>query len=334
LLNPDYIEDLIAKTLSGEASASELDELNAWLGASLENRKHFEQAQKLIGAAESLPSELPVNTDAAWDKVRAQLHANRDAGKIRNRHPRPQAWSWLRVAAMIVLLAGSGYGIYHLLNRETIQEEFIASTDVPVTRTLPDSTEVVLNRHSKIEYAFSKEKRQVTLTGEAYFDLAPDPGRPFEVQTGALTIRDIGTAFNVQAMEGGDTVLVYVATGEVILMGKSGTTLRVAGGDRAAYIRSRDELLELAMADTNALSWKTKVFVFENAGLESVAQKISEVYGIHIEVAESARSCRITATFVNETVDNMIDIIAETLQITVRRENDRVILEGGACVEQ
>jgi ferric-dicitrate binding protein FerR (iron transport regulator) len=77
---------------------------------------------------------------------------------------------------------------------------------------LPDGSKVVLNANSKLEYppGFSNNTREVYLDGEAYFDIAHDPGKPFIVHTGSISTRVLGTAFNINAYRSQQFVEVTV----------------------------------------------------------------------------------------------------------------------------
>jgi hypothetical protein len=81
--------------------------------------------------------------------------------------------------------------------------------------TLPDGSRVFLNSESSISYPefFSKDKREISLTGEAFFDVTRDENRPCIIHSGNVVTKVLGTSFNIQAFDGKD-ILVTVATGK------------------------------------------------------------------------------------------------------------------------
>jgi ferric-dicitrate binding protein FerR (iron transport regulator) len=166
--------------------------------------------------------------------------------------------------------------------------------------TLPDGTKVWLNAASSLTYptAFTGHDRMVQMTGEAYFEIAHDSRKPFKVEAGGQTIEDIGTQFNVNAytdepaqvttlLEGaakvdghllrpGEKATVTGAAGPGA-MGTGGTgTGATGGGTGAADIRVGRGDPEAAVA------WKNGLFVFTDAGLQTVMRQLSRWYNVDV----------------------------------------------------
>lgn len=327
----EYIESLIAKFLSGEATDSERDEVEQWKSESPENLDYFNILSKIYIQAPLAKIEKNYDADAAWLKLKSEINSEKKDATIRNINSAGSNWSFLRIAASIILVAGLSFVAYQFLSTEKVVPVTLASQNAVEEFKLPDSTQVVLNKNSKLVYAYSENKRKAELKGEAFFDLGQDPSRPFELTAGNLTIHDIGTSFNVKATEGSDSVIVFVESGEVVLTSPSNNYVNLIKGEKAVYLRKRDQFIKETLADTNALAYKTKIFVFENASLISAVQKLNEVYDSNIIVAENIQSCHITATFRNESVDAIVDIIAETLTLRIRKDNGAIFMEGESC---
>lgn len=328
--NDTKIDDLIAKALSGEASPLEMSELSAWKNGSPENREYFLASEKLFQKLEDAQNTFSFDTDKAWDKVKGDI-ANRDKPVVRNLHIPTNRYEFLRIAAMFLIVAGLGFGAYKFLTPAPVTPVLVASQGNIEEFRLPDSTQIVMNRNSTIAYTFTKDKRKVELNGEALFDLSEDKDRPFEVHAAGVLIRDIGTIFNVKAPGGNDSMVVQVIEGEVMMSSAKNQSIVLKKGEEVLYLKSRDEFIKMAIADTNATAYRTKIFVFENASLEAVIQKLNEVYGTEISLSAEIRSCHLTATFKNESIDAIIEIIAETLLLSVTRENNQILLNGTRC---
>lgn len=156
---------------------------------------------------------------------------------------------------------------------------------------LPDGTRVWLNAASSLTYptAFTGRNRKVTMTGEAYFEVAPDQQRPFEVETGGLRAEVLGTHFNINAYTDeayiGTTLLegsVRVRTGKVALVlhpGEQGLTENTAGGrDNTGGIKTAAQVnLEQVMA------WKNGLFYFNHADIQTVMRQLSRWYDVEVE---------------------------------------------------
>lgn len=145
----------------------------------------------------------------------------RPAARTENRKPslRPLVQRVMRVAAVVALMAGSIYGthehVYREISGRTTTFEVPAGQRIGID--LADGTHVWLNAGSKIEYpvVFGRKDRQVKISGEAMFDVVPDPRRPFVVETFASKIEVLGTKFNVEAYEAENSFSTTLLRGRV-----------------------------------------------------------------------------------------------------------------------
>ncbi len=329
----DYIETLIAKVLADEATPAEILELESWRAESLDNDQYFDILNTIYSKSPDAQNIRSFDTDAAWLEVKNKIADSENSSNENRFRVIGRNFNFIRIAASLFIIAGLSLAAYKFLSKEKIVPVTLASGNELKDYTLPDSTKIFMNRGSNLEYAFSKSNRKVKLNGEAFFDLAKDNNRPFEVTAGTLIIQDIGTSFNVNAPSGSDSVIVFVESGEVVLTSPSNNSVSLVKGEKVVYLKKRDQFIQELVTDTNALAYKTKIFVFENASLVAVVQKLNEVYGTDIILSENLNGCHLTATFKNEEVGAILDIIAETLGLKVKNENGKIIVEGEGCDE-
>ena len=92
---------------------------------------------------------------------------------------------------------------------------------------LPDGSKIFLNRNSEFSYRsnFGKHRRDVKLTGEAFFEIAPDASKPFIIDAGKAKVKVVGTSFNVITNNSESAVEVFVKTGKVMLSDNSGSQI-------------------------------------------------------------------------------------------------------------
>ena len=90
---------------------------------------------------------------------------------------------------------------------------------------MPDGSRIFLNRNSEFSYRsnFGDRNRNVTLTGEAFFEIAPDAAKPFIIDAGNARVKVVGTSFNVITNNSRSAVEVFVKTGKVMLSNNSGS---------------------------------------------------------------------------------------------------------------
>lgn len=324
---------MIGKVLADEASADEQSRLTAWLQISAENQKYFDQVKKIFDTAASNTVQLNFDADAAWKKVQSKLHESRSDNHMflmqgsRN-------YKLLRIAASVILLLGVGIFGYQFLYSPPSQTFEFVSDATTAQDTLPDGSTAFLNKKSSISYEYAPQEkiRKVKLKGEGFFEVKHEEEKPFVIEAEEVLVRDIGTSFNVKAYPESDTVVVTVKTGEVQIYTLKDEGLDLKMGETGIYNKRLKEFTRLEKIDTNVLSYKTRIFSFNNTDLKSVISKISEVYNIKIKLDNPAlNTCLITVNFHGESIETIVDVIAETLKLKVSKNDKEFVLTGTAC---
>jgi transmembrane sensor len=327
------IDDLIGKVLAGEATEEEQLRLDNWIGLSDENRQYVEQIKIIFDRAASNTVQLSFDTDAAWNKVKTKLRESREDQRVFTmRHSRRTRF--LRIAASIIMLMGVGLFAYIFLDRSKPQTFAFAVDSKVAQDTMPDGSTAFLNKRSSIAYEYTpgKKTRKVKLKGEGFFEVRHEEQKPFIIEAEEVLIRDIGTAFNVRAYPESDTIVVTVKTGEVQIYTLKDEGLNLKMGETGIYSKSLKQFTRLEKIDTNILSYKTGVFSFNSTNLKSVIEKINEVYDVKIKLdSPSLDKCPLTVNFHGDTIDTIVEVIAETLKLTVIKNGNEFILKGTGC---
>jgi ferric-dicitrate binding protein FerR (iron transport regulator) len=226
------------------------------------------------------------------------------------------------------------YSVYQFTKPE-IQTVAIKTDHATEQDILPDGSVAFVNKNSSLNYEFnsSKKVRKVKLKGEAYFDVKHEETKPFVIEaTDEVFIKDIGTTFNIKAYPNSDTVVVTVESGEVQFFTLKNPGLKLKAGEAGIYCKSIKEFKKLAKADTNVIAYKTKIFNFRDTDLKKALEMINEIYDSQIVLGNSAIGhCRLTVNFDNDKVEDIADIIAETLGLKVEKQGDKIILNGTGC---
>jgi len=323
--NELYIEELIARKMTGEITPSENIQLQLWMDASEENRKYFDQLSYIYNESEFAEAVVEVDTDKAWNELKFKISEQKKGTIIPLYRKR-----FLRIAAMLLLTAGAGYLFYMMMHSSGTEYRY-AALDTPSLFTLPDSSTIFLNKYSTAVVTVSEKERKTVLTGEGFFTVVHNEKQPFIVEAGGLTIKDIGTAFNVNANDS-SKVDVIVTEGEVELASQE-KKLNLVKGDRSIFNKEDNSLKKLTSTEANLLSYSTKIFVFENTSLPAAVEKLREVYGLDIRVDDNLKFCRLTSTFRNEKIEVILQVIAETLQLQLSKEGNNYHFTGNSCAE-
>lgn len=188
---------------------------------------------------------------------------------------------------------------------------------------LADGSRIELNSDSELRVHFNRWRRRVELTrGEAFFNVAHDAERPFEVRASNGTIRDVGTAFDVYLAP--ERVQVAVQEGEVEIAVRDRRVL--AAGQHIVYTRN-GEWASAANGDVDELTaWRRGLLVFHARRLEDVLAEIARHHDVAISIQDDAlRDLRVSGTFRTGRLDAVLDAIGTTLPVAVQYDGSRAI---------
>lgn len=326
----NHIDELIGKHLAGETTAEERVIVQSWVSSSDENRKYFDQFKMIFDNAARVNSIPHFDTDDAWKKMRSRLSSIKDEKVV---EMKPGSLSFVyRIAATLLIVALAGYFAYDWLTADTFTPIEVISDKTIAKDTLPDGSDIVLNKETKLAYAYEKKTRQhkVKLTGEAYFNINHDDEKTFIVEAGEAFIRDIGTSFNVKAYPELNTIEVVVEEGEVMFYTQENTGISLRAGGKGVYHKTT-RTFTIEQAEPNVTAYKTRFFIFSDTELSEVVHELNSVYDQRIVISPALRNCRLTVSFNNEELSEITSIIAETMGLTRSEVNGEIVLEGTGC---
>lgn len=323
-----HIDYLIARYLSGEAVAEERTKVEVWCKASVENQRYFDELRQIFEHADTLENDTSFDVDAAWAKVAPQIRSSKKRVNMRSIY-----WA---AAASVALFLGIWWGFLRSSSEVVNSDVVVAALTEKRSTFLPDSTKVVVEPNSSITYAdgYGKVNRDVTLRGNASFEVQHRRGPAFTVRAGETLIRDIGTAFRVNTTGDTSVVEVYVKKGSVMFYTVNNKGVLLKEGDTGIYNKITKEFVRVAaekVKEENPLSGKS--FEFNETSLGEVAELLSKAFNTKVVLANPRlRNCTITVSFNNENIDTILDIVTETLNITVERNSKGdYIIRGDEC---
>lgn len=251
----------------------------------------------------------------------------------------------LSVAAVITVIATGSLFYYQntpLLHQDVLtntggtEKEVLSFTGKQVIH-LPDGSTIILNEKSCITYdqlSFNTKTREVSLLGEAYFDIKENQNKPFIVHTGKVSTTVLGTAFNINAYAGSEKIKVTVERGKV-QVGDAKKIYAVIIPDQQIVVDSRTLDFEQRQIKTAAVTaWKSTYLILDNLNMEDAVKMISQKYKVTIFLStENIKKCRITASFLNdEDLDHILKVVCSVIQTHYRYEKDgSITIEGKGC---
>jgi transmembrane sensor len=330
--NEQTIDDLLAKYLADETDTHESNTISEWIIASEDNQKTFDHS-KIIW--EGTKNQQKVNVDAAWKKLnianRKEVQ-NTDNQEIKSVIKLNWVNNFLKIAAVLVVL----FGLWFVAAKQftTPQNNVLTfkSGNQAIEKILPDGTKILLSKNSEITYpkSFEGDTREIKLTGEGFFDVHHDAAHPFIIHTQGTDVKVLGTSFNVRAYTA--QVQVLVKTGRV-QFSKNNKQVILTKGQKGEILANVDTIIKSEIAEIESVT-KDKVnsFVFNKMSLGEVAKDLSEQFGKEIKFSQDKiKNCKLTATFENENLENIIAVIAETFDLKVDNHNTTIILSGEGC---
>jgi len=340
--NNTYYNDLIARYLFGELAESELHVFSEWLKADPENEKLFLETQKVWSLVEQDRVHSTMNTENEWIAMKEKMQAsgNAEMNKIEkvvllNQDKGKSVFQrlWKVAAAVIVLLVSSFFMYYYFAKPATV---VVIAQGTNIEQILPDGSVVSLHSGSQLSYPekFNSSTRNVELKGEAYFNVAHDNSKPFIVASGEARIKVLGTQFNMNTLAASGNMEVVLTSGKVSVYYKADpeATILLMPGEKAEIHANQKQIHKSSNADPNYMAWKTRMLVFDNETLGQVAQTLQHVYQTKITFADSQLSaCRVTASFNDQSLESVLQVLKQTLDLQVKTNDKTLELSGKGC---
>lgn len=323
----EAFSSLAVRYLSGELSPEEARHFRELIEKEPDKKKRFEEFRKIWDSAGSLREQEEYDLDAEWSLMR---------GKLPGTPGRSMFFYTYRIAAVLVVgLIIAFAWIYGSRLADT--EKIVAGTET-VEVILSDGTLVTVNRDSKIMYrrTFSDEERKVYLEGEAYFEVTEDPGRPFRIHAGNALVEVLGTSFNVNAYRENPVVEIAVESGVVALSPRKDRQEQIVlrAGNSGTLNRDSRELKLNTRTDPNFVAWKTRELYFDSTPLQEVVDLVNRVYNTRLVIMnDELATCPITVTFRQQSLDAILKVLVETLDLEITREGDQIRLHGEGCAQ-
>jgi transmembrane sensor len=211
-----------------------------------------------------------------------------------------------------------------LFNSNPVQ--IINNFNSPLSHILPDGSTVELNKGATIEYQSSmKNKRDIKLIGEAFFDVRPDAEHPFEISVGSSKIKVLGTSFNVRHNVESNNVEVFVKTGTVMLIQNMTNKLKL--GPSQYGVASNGVVQEMPKTDQNYMAWKDRKLVFADDSIYYVLKILEESYHTKFTLSnDNKKNLRITTTIFQLSEQEALTSICLTLGLEYIHEENGYVL--------
>lgn len=340
--NSTYYVNLITRYLAGETTEDELRVFSDWLMADPKNEELFTQLRKTWLLVEKNKVYSSIDMEKDWQAFQSKLKSfggSKETPKVLalklNRKSRntflPKTW---KIAATVTILLAASFLLYFNLSKN--REVVVMAQDTNIVQVLPDGSVVSLHAGSQIKYdaKFDSKIRKVELQGEAYFEVAHDKTKPFVVASGDARVEVLGTKFNVNTKKAAGTIEVVLTSGKVSVYYKENPKENVLlnPGEKAILLAEQKQISKSANTDPNYMAWKTRMLEFDNETLAEVVKTLQNVYQTPVTLTDPALSgCRVTASFNDQSLESVLQVLKETLDLQVIQKGKETEISGNGC---
>jgi ferric-dicitrate binding protein FerR (iron transport regulator) len=367
----ELIWSLLAKKLANEASAEELKILHDLLIKNPELQNQVELLTQMwlqsppvnLAISEAAYMHHLVNYKNEFFKEEVIQYENEEAEERRSFWQRLKKKNVLVWSTSIIVIGTALFFLFLQKNNDQPGKEALSSvTTKNGNRTkivLPDGSQVWLNAGSELQYnikVFNKSMREVSLNGEAYFDVVKNTEIPFVIHTKKMDLKVLGTAFNVRSYSNEKMAEASLIRGsiEVTLKDRKNQKIilkpnekisiasqeiekTVAVNNKTATIPTTAEIIPQIVVKElqpnpvsniiGEIAWTQNKLFFENESLENVALLLERWFGKKIWIQkESLKKVRYTGNFEKETLDEILNALDLSAPFSFKTENNSIVI--------
>jgi transmembrane sensor len=327
-MSPQEIDEILQRYLKNEATPAEQAMVDEWFDA--------------IGKEETKLD--PVTRQALQKKLWSSLLVDKPA-------PRRPYMPWIGMAASILLLAVASFYLYRYVvvsepggptAGETTADLVVKTDDAEKSVTLSDGSVVTLKQHSEIRFpAVFGKQREVSLSGEAFFEIARDVHRPFLVHANEVTTRVLGTSFLIKAYAREPEVTVAVRTGKVSIYTTPPTgsaagkpEIILTPNQQIVYHRSEQQTEKMLVSEPLIVAQQpTPKVSYHNVPVATIFHEMEERYGIPIQFDEQVLvNCTlIYVDFTDQGLYDQLETICDALGARYKKTESSIVIESEGC---
>ncbi len=290
------------------------------------NRFNDEDTQAVWEVTKSYEPDLQLDTEAGLRRLQNRIAAEKGAKIV------PMGGRWIRAVAAAVALAVAAFvGLQFLGNGE----EWVTVTAQMNKEeiTLPDGSHVWLKENAQLSYIenFGGDTRQLKLEGEAFFDVAKNPAKPFIIEAGEGTVTVLGTSFSIDTDETSTEVLVktgkvtYQATEEV-------EPVLLTENMKAAYEVGANAPIVNTKVSLNTLAWQSGILQYRGEALKQILSDVGNAYSVSIELTnKDLANCTFTdiIQLKGKSIEQALAGLLTQTQLKLEEKNGAYRLSGG-----
>ena len=323
------IDDLLLRCLDGRADEAEYDRAWQWVSQSDENRTYYRNMFNVLVAYDLIKPVDSKLQKRVWTRLERNIQKS---ARKSNRYM--SVWKWAAAAAILVIAYMAGIHLYYNHNNheysiEQLHTIHAAKGEKPMVE-MSDGSKVWLNDETSFMYSesFGKDSREVSLLGEAYFEVAKNAGKPFILNADELRIEVLGTQFNVKIDQ--SEITTTLIEGSVKIQKndpekETGVVILVPG----QQLQFDKQSGKMALYEVNSrlyTAWKDGKLVFDRDPMKEVFALIEQNFGVTVILEnEKLADRRFTGRFgLDEKPEKIFSLIQQSIKFGFHIQNDTI----------
>lgn len=284
----ETIWNIIGRKFAGDISDEDNQYLAEWINTSTTNKEVYLQLEELWYQKQDQTNNS--QAIAAYDKLINRIKfAEGVQTKSRVQRISSQVNQFIRYAAIIIFMLSFSYLSYYYFTEESSKNEFCTISVPKASKSeimLPDGSKIWLNNNSKLIYPrkFNGQERKVELIGEAYFEIKKNYKVPFIVKTSDISIKVLGTKFNVSAYPNEKVIETTLISGKVTVNSNENPEIEhtLNPGESISFDKISNKST-ISRVDTRFYTyWMKGEFSFKDEKFENLAKRIERIYNVEI----------------------------------------------------
>ena len=329
------IDTLIVDYLTNQLDENSRTQLEKWISESSENEHYFLEQQEIWFSSISENEEIVFDKTKAFNRFKNYVNS-KQYSEHSSRHI-----SFTRIiyrcaaAAVLVLIASitsrfmTKFEITESFADVVIESPLQSQTKI----TLPDGTIVWMNANSKIKYSqgFALEERNISFTGEGYFEVTSNAELPFIVNMKELKVKVLGTKFNVRNYSDEEEAVIFLKEGKIALKNllKMNSEEVLLPNDRVVLNKANKNMHKQLAHSSNDVDWRKGILFFNGMLLSDLAKQLERIYNVHIHFAsEHIKNFRFYGSFHSkeQNISEVLDALSTTNKFRYRISEKHITL--------
>lgn len=339
-MSNDRLLELIGRKLSGEATEAELNELDRLLAADEEARARYKLMQQFWEQHDDI-NQAAIEESLKKTLAQLELSPSTQLMQLPYKNKKFNYKTLFKIAAAVIIVAGvADWLMLNTTSKSSSAEnktlvEKQNTKGVKSTIELADGSKIWLNADSKIQYpkVFAANTREVYLNGEAFFEVAKNPAKPFIIHLANGTIRVLGTSFNVRAYDNEKVVETSVSTGKVAFIPKYKTsekqqdTVFLTHDKKVRYLFVAEKVLTESTLAEEDKAWTEGKLIFKAMTFEEIAVVLERSFGKKIVfMAGNMKGVRLTGSFENNSLEEIMYYLSRTKEFHYKITGTEVLI--------